>query len=148
MEKPGPTFCHHRQFHLSTMDFFAFPVEIRLKIYSELLAHREIIKFPAKFRDALSARLCTEGINLCPALLRASKQVFSEAISLLYGKLLSILCPGCGVDRMQQANHCLRSADRSSSKPHPSRLRWVSYCSTGKQSQALLWAYMDRSKIG
>ncbi len=66
------------------MDFFAFPVEIRLKIYSELLVCRGINKFPAQPWDALSARLCPEGINLCPALLCASKQVFSEAISFLY----------------------------------------------------------------
>ncbi|KAH8744448.1 hypothetical protein F5883DRAFT_439922 [Diaporthe sp. PMI_573] len=66
------------------MDLFAFPIEIRLKIYSELLVHCGPIYFPATFGGGLSSWLCPEGIDLCPALLRASKQVYGEAVSLLY----------------------------------------------------------------
>jgi hypothetical protein len=66
------------------MDLFAFPVEIRLKIYSELLIHLGPIKFSERFWGDLSSRLRPEGIDLCPTLLRASKQVYNEAIPLLY----------------------------------------------------------------
>jgi hypothetical protein len=66
------------------MDIFAFPPEIRLRIYSELLVHRGPINFLARFWGDLSSRLCPEGIDLCPTLLYVNKQVYREAISLLY----------------------------------------------------------------
>jgi len=66
------------------MNLFAFPVEMRLKIYSELLVHRRPINFSVPFGGDLSSRLCPERVDLCPTLLRAGKQVYGEAISLLY----------------------------------------------------------------
>lgn len=65
------------------MGLFALPVEIRLQIYSELLVHREPIDFLETFRGGSSV-FCQEWIYLCPALLRVNKQVYGEAISLLY----------------------------------------------------------------
>ncbi|XWW94492.1 hypothetical protein V2A60_002435 [Cordyceps javanica] len=73
-----------RYSHLSKMDIFAFPTEIRLRIYSELLVCRGTIECPVKLWDDSSARLCPEGIKLYPALLCTSRQVYNEAISLLY----------------------------------------------------------------
>lgn len=78
------------------MDLFAFPIEIRLKIYSHLLTHDGPITLLATFCDDMSSRLCPEGIDFCPSLLCASKQVYSEAISLLY------------------ANNCFRFSDMDS----------------------------------
>lgn len=66
------------------MDLFAFPVEVRLKIYSQLLVHSKLIHLK-KREYPLPARLWLgERIDLCPALLRTSKQVYDEAVSLLY----------------------------------------------------------------
>lgn len=62
------------------MRFFAFPAEIRLMIYSELLVQHGPINFP------WFSRLCPDTVDLCPALLRASRQVYHEAISILYSK--------------------------------------------------------------
>jgi hypothetical protein len=67
-----------------TMDLFTFPIEIRLKIYSELLVHHGPIDFSVPFWGNLSSRLCPKGTGIYPTLLRASKQVYGEAISLLY----------------------------------------------------------------
>ncbi|KAH8744600.1 hypothetical protein F5883DRAFT_589182, partial [Diaporthe sp. PMI_573] len=68
----------------TTMDLFAFPVEVRLKIYSQLLVHSKLIHLK-KREYPLPARLWLgERIDLCPALLRTSKQVYDEAVSLLY----------------------------------------------------------------
>ena len=66
------------------MDLFAFPVEVRLAIYSQLLVHPAPINLEK--RDyPLPARLwLRESIDLCPALLRTSKQIYYEAVSLLY----------------------------------------------------------------
>lgn len=66
------------------MDLFAFPVEIRLKIYSELLVHPGTIDFePLDLYTSPQLLLC-RNIDLCPALLRTSRQIYDEAISLLY----------------------------------------------------------------
>lgn len=66
------------------MDFFAFPTEIRLKIYSSLLVHYDAINISATVRGELASSLCPARIDLWPALLRVSKQVYGEAIGLLY----------------------------------------------------------------
>lgn len=66
------------------MDLFAFPVEVRLNIYSQLLVHPAFINLE-KREYPLPARLWLgERIDLCPALLRTSKQVYDEAVPLLY----------------------------------------------------------------
>jgi len=78
-------FClHYTHSYLTTMDLFAFPIEIRLKIHSELLVHHGPINFPATFGSDLSFRLCPEGIDLCPTLLCTSQQAYGEATLLLY----------------------------------------------------------------
>ena len=68
------------------MNIFDIALEIRLKIYSELLVLSEPILFvadngapspsPPLFRS--------ERDGLCPALLRVNKRMYSEAITLLY----------------------------------------------------------------
>lgn len=68
----------------TTMDLFAFPVEIRLNIYSQLLVHPAPINLE-KREYPLPARLWLGGsIDLWPVILRTSKQVYDEAVSLLY----------------------------------------------------------------
>ncbi len=68
----------------ATMDLFAIPVELRLKIYSQLLVHSGPINLERR-EHPLPARLWLgEEIDLCPALLRTSKQVYNEAVSFLY----------------------------------------------------------------
>src|SRR3954470_6747495 len=60
------------------MDLFAFPAEIRLLIYSELLLHHGTISFPA------TSLRYPHWIDLCLDLLHVNKQVYGEAISILY----------------------------------------------------------------
>ncbi|KPA35180.1 hypothetical protein FLAG1_12149, partial [Fusarium langsethiae] len=66
------------------MDFFAFPAEIRLKIYSQLLVHPAPINFEKREYPSPAQLWLEESIDLCPALLRISKQVYDEAVPLLY----------------------------------------------------------------
>lgn len=72
------------------MDLFALPVELRFKIYSELLVHCAPIDisnaqdFSTRVFGGAPPILYGEGIELWPALLRTSKRVYGEAISLLY----------------------------------------------------------------
>lgn len=57
------------------MDLFAFPVEIRLKIYSELLVHPGTIDFePLDLHTPPRLLLC-RNIDLYPALLRTCRQI-------------------------------------------------------------------------
>ena len=66
------------------MDFFGFPTEIRLKIYSQLLVSPALINLE-KREYPLPARLrLEESIDLCPALLHTSKRVYDESVSLLH----------------------------------------------------------------
>lgn len=81
-QSPGLNHCTY--FNCTMMDLFAFPVEVRLKIYSQLLVHPPLINLE-KREYPLPARLWLgESIDLCPALLRTSKQVYDEAVPLLY----------------------------------------------------------------
>ncbi|SPJ78060.1 uncharacterized protein FTOL_06449 [Fusarium torulosum] len=68
------------------MNLFTFPVEIRLKIYSQLLVHPALIKLEKReyFSPARLRLRLEESIDLFPALLRISKQVHDEAVPLLY----------------------------------------------------------------
>ncbi|KAF6512777.1 hypothetical protein HZS61_007583 [Fusarium oxysporum f. sp. conglutinans] len=67
------------------MDLFAFPVEVRLKIYSQLLlVHPALINLEKREYPSPARLRLEESIDLCPALLRISKQVYDEAVPLLY----------------------------------------------------------------
>ena len=69
------------------MNFFSFPAEIRLQIYEELLVSSEPIKFKTtedSEEPSLPLVVLFKRHGLCPAALRASKKVHSEAIELLY----------------------------------------------------------------
>jgi hypothetical protein len=46
----------------TAMNFFGFPTEIRLKIYSELLVHSEPIVFVQAFAESASAFLRTHKV--------------------------------------------------------------------------------------
>jgi len=66
------------------MEFLALPVEIRLEIYSILLTRPGSITFWER-RDGLTLRRYCSGTNhLSPAILVANKQVYREAVGLLY----------------------------------------------------------------
>jgi hypothetical protein len=69
---------------VSSLSFFEFVIEIRLKIYSELLIHSEPIVFVADYGPPSPPLFRNQRAGLCPALLRANKKVYSEASSLLY----------------------------------------------------------------
>ncbi|KAK5656916.1 hypothetical protein OQA88_3438 [Cercophora sp. LCS_1] len=76
-------------------DFFAIPAELRLEIYSNLLTTSDHITIQPAFPDSAAI---TEGDQLpefnvrrlkpcqplCPAILATNKQIFSEAIAILY----------------------------------------------------------------
>lgn len=66
------------------MDLFAFPTEVRLNIYSYLLVYSEFIRLKQQAFLLPQGPWLEERVNLCPALLRTSKQVYNEAVSLLY----------------------------------------------------------------
>ena len=62
------------------MELFAFPIEVRLQIYSDLLVYPESV-------DPLSADWRCDWLShgaLCPAILRTSKRVYGEAVGVLY----------------------------------------------------------------
>jgi hypothetical protein len=65
------------------MNFFGFPNEIRLKIYSELLIHSDPIVFVADYGPPSPPLFRSKRDGLCPAL-RVNKKVHSEASPLLY----------------------------------------------------------------
>ena len=67
----------------TTMDLFALPVEVRLIIYSQLLVHPAPINLNRQGYISLRLRL-QERMGFCPALLRTCKQIYHEAVSLLY----------------------------------------------------------------
>ncbi|KAK0639464.1 hypothetical protein B0T16DRAFT_244710 [Cercophora newfieldiana] len=66
------------------MDLFGLPVEIRLVIYSELLVcPAPLILTTSNYPSP--EHLWVEGtIDLYPAILRTNKQIYNEAVSLLY----------------------------------------------------------------
>jgi hypothetical protein len=66
------------------LNFFDFAIEIRLKIYSELLVHSEPIVFVADYGPLSPPLFRSKKEGLCPALLRVNKKAHSEASSLLY----------------------------------------------------------------
>jgi hypothetical protein len=66
------------------INFFGFPTEIRLKIYSELLVDSEPIIFIADYGPSSPPLFRSKRDGLCPALLRVNKRVHSEASPLLY----------------------------------------------------------------
>ncbi|RKK77230.1 hypothetical protein BFJ68_g16715 [Fusarium oxysporum] len=66
------------------MDLFAFPAEVRLKIYSQLLVHPALINLEKREYPSPARLRLEESIDLCPALLRICKQVYDEAVPLLY----------------------------------------------------------------
>lgn len=68
----------------SDMDLFALPPEIRLKIYAELLVHRGPIPFLGTSWANFKFRRFSEGTELYPTVLRVNRQVFEEAVPLLY----------------------------------------------------------------
>ncbi|CZR68828.1 uncharacterized protein PAC_18728 [Phialocephala subalpina] len=66
------------------MNFFGFPKEIRLQIYSELLVHPEPIIFVADHGPPSPPLLRSKRYGLCPALLQLNRQAHSETSPLLY----------------------------------------------------------------
>ena len=71
------------------MDLMSLATEIRLAIYADLLIQRDgPINFEENYDQLLQFRIrpTKTTTNLCPALLRVSKQVYTEAISILYSK--------------------------------------------------------------
>jgi hypothetical protein len=66
------------------INFFGFPTEIRLKIYSELLVHSKPIVFVADYGPSSPPLFRSKRDGLYPALLRVNKRAHSEASPLLY----------------------------------------------------------------
>jgi len=66
------------------MNFFDIAREIRLKIYSELLVLSESIVFVANYGSSSSPLFRFKRDELCLALLRINKRMYSEANTLLY----------------------------------------------------------------
>ncbi|KAH7327093.1 hypothetical protein BKA65DRAFT_371234, partial [Rhexocercosporidium sp. MPI-PUGE-AT-0058] len=69
---------------VSGLNFFDLAIEIRLKIYSELLVRSEPIVFVANYGPPSPPLFRTKREGLCPALLRVNKKVHGEASPLLY----------------------------------------------------------------
>jgi len=72
-------------FNPTMMVPFAFPVEVRLEIYSHLLVHPRPINLE-NWGYPLPGWRWRVGAtpDLCPAFLRTSKQVYNEAVAVLY----------------------------------------------------------------
>ena len=66
------------------MNIFDIAREIRLKIYSELLVLSEPIVFVANYGPSSSPLFRFKRDELCPALLRINKRMYSEVNTLLY----------------------------------------------------------------
>jgi hypothetical protein len=73
-------------YHQNKMGFFDIATEIRLKIYSELLIASVPIEFVADRGTPSPPLVRSRKDGLQPAILRTSRQVYSEAVSLLYSK--------------------------------------------------------------
>jgi hypothetical protein len=58
----------------TAINFFGFPTEIRLKIYSELLVHSEPIVFVADYGPSSPPLFRSKRDGLCPALLCVNKR--------------------------------------------------------------------------
>lgn len=68
------------------MNIFDIALEIRLKIYSELLVLSEPIVFVADYGPSSPRLFRSERDGLSPVLLRINKRIHSEANTLLYSK--------------------------------------------------------------
>lgn len=66
------------------MNIFGIALEIRLRIYSELLVLSEPIVFVAQYGPSSPPLFRPKRDGLCPALLRINKRIYSEASTLLY----------------------------------------------------------------
>ncbi|KAI1396933.1 hypothetical protein F4819DRAFT_473651 [Hypoxylon fuscum] len=66
------------------MDFFNFPTEIRLRIYSEVLVQDGSVEFAADYGPCNPPLIRCGWQHFCPAVLRVNKQMNAEAIPLLY----------------------------------------------------------------
>ncbi|OBT46512.1 hypothetical protein VE00_03338 [Pseudogymnoascus sp. WSF 3629] len=66
------------------MNFFGFPIEIRLMIYPELLVHSEPIDFVVDYGPPSPHQFRLRRYGLSPALLRVNKALHSEASPFLY----------------------------------------------------------------
>ena len=66
------------------MNFSKIAIEIRLKIYSELLVHSGPIDFVADFGPLSPPLFRGQKDGLCPAILRLSRMIHCEASPLLY----------------------------------------------------------------
>jgi 2EXR family protein len=69
-----------------SMNILDLPAEIRLQIYEELLVLSEPIIFRMSWFPPSPPLFHKSAYGLCPALLRASKSVYREAIPLLYSR--------------------------------------------------------------
>lgn len=69
---------------LTKMNIFDIPVELRLKIYSELLVLPEPIVVGGNCGSSSPPLSQSKRDGLCPALLRTNKTVYGEANALLY----------------------------------------------------------------
>jgi hypothetical protein len=101
---------------VSGFNFFEIAIEIRLKIYSEILVHSEPIDFVANHRSSPPSLLLSKREGLCPALLRANKKVHGEASSLLYS-----------VNRFRFPDIYIPTSDRIPSWPYPPYLHYLPY---------------------
>nr|XP_036579702.1 uncharacterized protein CTRU02_10178 [Colletotrichum truncatum]KAF6787382.1 hypothetical protein CTRU02_10178 [Colletotrichum truncatum] len=68
------------------MDFFDFPLEIRLKIYSEILVQDESVDFETDHGPCNLRLVRLQQAGFSPAVLRVNKKINAEAIPLLYSK--------------------------------------------------------------
>ena len=106
----------NRRCHTTTMDLFGLPIEIRLKIYSELLLRSVLIHVRVTYNDWPNTTPRTtpkyvirvEGpqgqrlpLRFEPALLRVNKQVHSEACQVLYSEN-RFGFPGCSAFSLQE----------------------------------------------
>lgn len=83
-QKASPSPSPPSPSRVSGLNFFDFAIEIRLKIYLELLVHSESIVFVADYGLSSPPLFRSKREGLCPALLRVNKKVHGEASSLLY----------------------------------------------------------------
>ncbi|EPE34205.1 hypothetical protein GLAREA_07218 [Glarea lozoyensis ATCC 20868] len=80
------------------MEFFNFPLEIRLQIYNSLLIYHDTIIFRACGGSLLPPLYLPQDHDLHPALLRLNKHIYNEASPSLYShnrfQFPDILTPG------------------------------------------------------
>jgi hypothetical protein len=66
------------------LDLLALPIAIRRNIYALLLVDYEAVSFLPEFLDECSTQIWPEETELYAALLRVNKQVYDEAVAVLY----------------------------------------------------------------